>query len=160
MIPLGATNEVLDCLPVQTAGCGCQGPNPASQPPAEARSVGAAASRPGNTKNPPGSTSVSPDLDTILGKWKHPEKAVIVEIAESDGLLTGHVVSTPQGPPQKAVAIFRDLRFAPDEGVWKGRIFVPERGREVNATWRADAGQLSIAVSVGTFTRRITWSRP
>jgi hypothetical protein len=140
---------------------GCQAPDLVPGPAEEARPAEAAPSPSGATETIPGvALRESPVPRDIVGRWKHPEKSVIVEISESDGAFHARVVQTPNGPPPREVRIFRNLRYDDTVKSFRGTLFVPERGRELDATWKVMDGRLMVTVSVGTFTRTIAWVRP
>jgi uncharacterized protein (DUF2147 family) len=140
---------------------GCQKSNLAPAQPEEARPIEATATQDGSEEVASKTAVHMSSLpQSILGEWKHPEKSVIIKVCESDGTFNAHVVKGPDGPPPMEVKIFRNLRYDEANKYFKGTVFVPERKKELDATWKVIDGQLTMTVSVGPITKTVSWARP
>ncbi|MEB3204669.1 MAG: hypothetical protein VKP57_08205 [Candidatus Sericytochromatia bacterium] len=93
----------------------------------------------------------------IVGAWRHPDDAVVVQVVPVAGGYRGTVVEAPDAR-LLGRTLFRDLRAAGGPGRWQGEVFAPRRQDWYAATFvREEDGRLAMSVRVGIFSKVVAW---
>ena len=91
------------------------------------------------------------------GRWNTPKEGGVVEVYEKGGALYGKLVASSNEKAPLGTIILKN--FKQKDGVWTGKIFVPERNRTLDAELRVEGNKLKLTVHVGIRTKKVTWNR-
>jgi uncharacterized protein (DUF2147 family) len=93
----------------------------------------------------------------IVGAWRHPDDAVVVQVVQVAGGYRGTVVQAPDAR-LLGRTLSRDLRAASGPGRWQGEVFAPRRQDWYAVTFVCEEdGRLAMTVRVGIFSKVVAW---
>jgi hypothetical protein len=99
--------------------------------------------------------------DAILGRWKHPDEDIVVELIKSGARYIGKVVRWTDQPRRVGTELLRGVTFDREHAEWRGELFAVRRKRFVPMKARIDArGALLMTAGSRLFTKDLIWMRP
>jgi uncharacterized protein (DUF2147 family) len=94
---------------------------------------------------------------TLDGTWQTGEDNSLVEVTEQGGVSTGKLVSSDNPKAKIGTEILRNFKLV--DGVWTGTLYAAKRGKLYPATITPSADTLSINVSAGMMTKKVSWTK-
>ena len=96
--------------------------------------------------------------DGIIGVFTNTDGDRKMEIYKDNGQYFGKLVSTSTGEVKAGTVVLKDFIYIGDK--WEGKIYVPEKNSDFNATLELTNPQtLKIKVKVGIISKTKIWTR-
>ena len=96
--------------------------------------------------------------DAIIGLFTNPDGDRKMEIYKDNGQYFGKLVSASNAEVKEGAVVLKDFIYA--DGKWEGKIYVPEKNSDFNATLELTNPQtLKIKVKVGIISKTKIWTR-
>jgi len=96
--------------------------------------------------------------DAIIGVFTNTDGDRKMEIYKDNGQYFGKLVSTSTGEVKAGTVVLKDFIYIGDK--WEGKIYVPEKNSDFNATLELTNPQtLKIKVKVGIISKTKIWTR-
>lgn len=98
------------------------------------------------------------NADAIIGVFTNSDGDRKMEIYKDNGQYFGKLLSTSTGEVKAGTVVLKDFIYIGDK--WEGKIYVPEKNSDFNATLELTNPQtLKIKVKVGIISKTKIWTR-
>ena len=94
---------------------------------------------------------------TLLGNWKTGEENTIVSITETEGVLSGLIVSSDNKNARIGKPLIRNIKA--DGKQWKGELYAAKKEKWINADFKVEKTTLFIDVKVGFLSKTFEWNK-
>lgn len=99
----------------------------------------------------------SVQADTLLGKWTNDDRTRIIEFVKKGNVYEAVI---KEAPDQELVGQKQITNLIFNNGVYKGEVYLPKRGKRLPCTLRiTSTGNLELSAKAGFMNRSQLWSR-
>lgn len=95
--------------------------------------------------------------ESLTGTWNTGQENTIVEIAQTDGVFSGMIVSSDNANAKIGATMLRDLQVKGDK--LSAEIFAAKKGKWFPATIKEEADKLNITIEAGMMKKTVEWTK-
>lgn len=95
--------------------------------------------------------------ETLAGSWNTGKDNTIVEVAETEGVYAGKILSSDSKSAKIGNTILKEIVAAGD--IWKGKMYSPKKDDWFDAELELKGEELVVTVSNGKRSRTLKWTK-